>query len=247
MKSSTVEHPDVLGVERVGLLLVEPGRIGVDVDNIERRHHLVEAEQVVVVGDRPAEQRKIIQQPLGDEAAVAVGEQIRLRVTLGQLLVPLAQYRWQVGELRNALGDPDPDQRLIQRDLPRRRRQQVFAAQHMRDLHQRVVDRVDQGVQRISVGSGQREIGNGPRREGGRAAHQVMPAEVVVGHPQPHHRVTAFGGECGALLVGQLAVEVVVAELGVAARGHVARLDLLGRRKGIVGLARLEQLRTTSR
>ena len=191
--------------------------------------------------DRPAEQRKVIQQSLGDEAPLAMGEQIRLRVALRQLLGALPQYRWKVGEFRNALGDPDPDQRLIQRELPRRRRQQVFAAEHVGDLHQRVVDRVDQGVQRVSGCAGQREIGNRARREGGGPAHQIIPAEVFVGHPQPHHRVTALGEVRRALRVGQRTVEVVVAELGVAAGGHVTRLDLLRRRKGIVGLARREQ------
>ena len=161
---------------------------------------------------------------------------------LESFLVALPQYRWQVRELRYALGDPDPDQRLIQRQLARRRRQQVLAAQHMGDLHQRVVDRVDQGVQRISVAAGQREIGHGARREGGGSAHQVVPAEVFVGHPQPHHRLTALRQERRALRIGQLPVEVVVAQLGIAAGGDVARLDLLRRREGVVGLPGLEQL-----
>ena len=118
------QQPDVFGVERVGLLLVEPGGVRVDVDDVERGDHLVEAEHVMVLGDAPAEQRQVIQQPLGDEAALAVQEQIRLRITLGQLLVSVAENAWQMRELGNAFGDTDADQRLIQRDLARRRRQQ---------------------------------------------------------------------------------------------------------------------------
>ncbi|CNV11417.1 Uncharacterised protein [Mycobacterium tuberculosis] len=108
-----VEHPDVLGVQRVGLLLVEPGRAGVDVGNVERGHHLVETEQVVVVGYGPAEQREVVQQAFGDEPAVAVGKQVRLRIALRELLGALPQDRWEVREFRNPLSYPDPDQRLM--------------------------------------------------------------------------------------------------------------------------------------
>ena len=237
------QHPDVVGVERVGLLLVEAGGVGVDVDDVERGDHLVEAEHVAVVGDAPAEQRQVVQQPLGDEAALAVQEQVRLRIALGQLLVAVAENAWQMGELGNALRDADADQRLVQRDLARRRRQQVLAAQHVGDLHQRVVDRIDQGVQRISARPGQREVRHGARREGGVAAHQVVPGDVRVGHPQPHHRLAALGDERRALLVGQVAVEVVVAQLGISAGGDVTGLDLLRRRERLVGLARVQQPR----
>ena len=161
---------------------------------------------------------------------------------LESFLVPSPRYRWQVRELRDALGDADPDQRLIQRELARSRRQQVLATQHVGDLHQRVVARVDQGVQRISVGAGQREIRHGARGEGGGPAHQVVPGEVFVGHPQPHHRLAALREERGALGIGQLPVEVVVSQFGVAARRDVARLNLFRGREGVVGLARFEQL-----
>jgi hypothetical protein len=112
----------VFGVERVGLLLVEPGGVGVHVDDVEGGHHLVEAEHVTILGDTPAEQRQIVQQPLGDEPAFAVQEKIRLRVTFGQLLVAVTENAWQMGELRNLLGHTDAHQRLVQRDLARRRR-----------------------------------------------------------------------------------------------------------------------------
>ena len=62
----------MFGVERVGLLLVEPGGVGVHVDDVERGDHLVEAEDVVVVGDTPTQQRQVVQQAFGDEAAIAV-------------------------------------------------------------------------------------------------------------------------------------------------------------------------------
>ncbi len=109
----------MISVQRIGLLLVEAGRVGVDIGHIEGRDHLVEAEHVAVVGNRPAKQRQVIQQTLGDEAAVAVQEEIRLRVALRQLLGSLAEHGGKMPELRNAVGDTDAHQRLIQGDLPR--------------------------------------------------------------------------------------------------------------------------------
>ena len=44
-----------------------------------------------------------------------------------------------------------------------------------------------------------REVGHDARGEGRRAAHQVVPRDVLVGHPQPQHRVAALGDEGGAL------------------------------------------------
>ena len=55
------QQPDVIGVQCIGLLLVESGRVGVDVGHVEGRDHLLEAEHIAVVGDRPAKQREVIQ------------------------------------------------------------------------------------------------------------------------------------------------------------------------------------------
>ena len=146
-----------------------------------------------------------------------------------------------MGELGNELGNTDPDQRLVQRDLTWSRRQDVLAAQHVGDLHQGVVDRIHQGVQRISAAAGQREVRDGARGEGGVAAHQVVPGDVRIGHPQPHHRPASLGDKCAALGVREVAVEVVVAQLGISARGDVPRLDLLRRRERFVRLAGVQQ------
>lgn len=48
-----LEQTNVLGIDRVGLLLVEAGRIGVDLGDVEGRNHLVEREDIVIVGDAP--------------------------------------------------------------------------------------------------------------------------------------------------------------------------------------------------
>ena len=144
-------------------------------------------------------------------------------------------------ELGHPFGHADANQRLVQRDLTRRRRQDVLAAQHVGDPHQCVVDRIDQGVQRISARPRQREVRHGACGEGGVAAHQVVPRDVLVGHPQSHHGLAALGDERRALFVGEVAVEVVVAQLGISARGDVPGLDLLRRRERLVCLARIQQ------
>ena len=94
------QQPHVVGVDRLGLLEVEAGRVGVDVADLELLDHLVEGEDVAVRRDRPAEQGEVVEQPLGQEAGVAVGQQVGLRVALGELLVALAHHVGQVAELR---------------------------------------------------------------------------------------------------------------------------------------------------
>ena len=185
------QHPHVVGVDRLGLLQVEARRVGVDVADVEGLDHLLDREDVAVGADRPAEQGEVVEQALGQEALGAVAEQAGLGVALGQLLVALAHHVGQVAEARRRLRDADLVQRVVQRDLARRAGQQVLAAQHVGDLHQRVVDRVDQGVERVAVGARDREVGHVLGVEGDLAADQVVEGDLALGHPEARHRVTA--------------------------------------------------------
>ena len=54
-------------------------------------------------------------------------------------------------EARHELGDADRLKRAVQDNLARRRGEQVLAAQDVGDLHERVVDRVHQRVERVAV------------------------------------------------------------------------------------------------
>ena len=198
------------GVDRLGLLEVEARGVRVDVLDVEGLDHLVEAEDVAVRGDRPPQEGEVVQQPLGQEALVAVGEQVRLRVTLGELLVALAHH---VGGARRAgwcrsRRRSGPARR--QRHLARGARQQVLPAQHVGDLHQQVVDGRDQGVERVAVGATEREVGDELGLEGDLSAHQVVERDRAVGHPEPHDRPAVLGLERRDLLVGELAAEAVV-------------------------------------
>ena len=186
---------------RVGLLLVEAGRVGVDVDDVERGHHLVEAEHVVVVGDPPAQQRQVVQQALGDEATVAVQEQVRLRVALGELLVAVPENAWQMGEFRA------PGRRHRCASAPGTARSGAGVDGRMsspRSTWVIFISASSTGLTKVYNGSPlprvMREVRDGARRERRRPAHQVVPAEVLVGHPQPQHGLAAFGDELRALL-----------------------------------------------
>ncbi len=223
--SPTLELADVVAVDRLGLLQVEARRVRVDVLDVERRDELVAAEHVAVGREAPAEEREVVDEALGDEPAVAVVEQVRLGVALGELLVALAHDVGQVAEAGHERGHADVDERVVERDLPRRRREQVLAAQHVRDAHQRVVDGVHERVEGRAVRAHDHEVGRAADREVDAAAHEVVEAEVDLGHAQAQRRLAALGAERRALLVGEVAVEVVVAELL-----RVARRPRCGRR-----------------
>ena len=83
-----------------------------------------------------------------------------------------------MGVLRNAIADTDPDQGTVQGDLSRRRRQKVLTAQHMGDPHQRIIDRVDQGIQRISIRPRECEVRHRSGRE-----RRLTPDQIEVAGP----------------------------------------------------------------
>ena len=97
----------------------------------------------------------------------------------------------------------------------------------MGDLHQRVVDGVDQRVERVAVGAAEREVGHVLGLERDLAADQVVEGDLAVGHPEPDDRRPTLGAERRHLLVGELAAEAVVPhDLGA---GRLAPLgDLVG-------------------
>ena len=95
------------------------------------------------LSDQPSSD-EVVEQALGDEPALALQEQVGSRVALGELLVAVAEHERHVAEARDERRDAGVDERPVQRELAGRRGHQVFAAQHVRDAHQRVIDRVDE-------------------------------------------------------------------------------------------------------
>ena len=111
------------GIDGLGLLEVEPRGVRRHLRDIECLDHLGEGEHIAISRsgtdrERPAEKGQIVQQTFGDEAAVAVEEQVRLRIALGELAAALARHQRQVRVHGRAVADPDPVERLEQRDLP---------------------------------------------------------------------------------------------------------------------------------
>jgi len=206
-----------------------------------KRDHLREREHVTVGRDRPAQQGQVVEQALGQEAGVAVAEQVGLGVALAQLLVALAHDIRQVTELRGgAVADADLRERVVQGDLAGRAGQQVLPAQHMGDLHERVVDGGDQRVERVAVGPRQGVVGHELCVEGDLTADQVVEADLALGHPEPDDAGSLLGLEELELVIGQLAAEAVVPH-HLGAGGLAPRLDLVGEAVAVVGEAALTQ------
>ena len=128
-------------------------------------------ELLPVIPGRPAEQGQVVVDRLGQEAFLAVPVDRDDAVPLGQPLAVLAQHVGQMGEHREVgLGHAHGP---VHGDLPRRGGQQVLAAHHMGDLHQHVVHRDGQRVQRRAVRPGQHEVRHVRVIEGDLAADQV--------------------------------------------------------------------------
>ena len=236
-----IEHADVLGVDRNRLVQVEVGGIGLHVAHVELLDHLLHREHVTVRGDRPAEQRQVVEQALGDEAVLAVQEQVRLRVALGELLLALAHDVRHMAEHRHLLGHAQLHQVPVEHDLARGGAQQILAAQHHVHIHHRVVNRIGQRVQRIAVRAHDHVIRHRTGLELDAAADQIVEDDVLVGHADAQRGLAALRAERGLLLLGQVAVEPVIAELGRTAGGDVALLDLIRRRVRLVGIPGLKQ------
>ena len=135
-----------------------------------------------------------------------------------------------------AVGDPDLGQRVVQGDLPRGAGQQVLAAQDVGDPHQRVVDRVDQRVERLAVAADEHEVRDVLGGEGDRPADEVVPGELGPGHPEAQRRRATLGAVRRDLLGRQVAaVAVVPGGAALLAGLLAAHLELLGRAEALVG------------
>ncbi|MPM50098.1 hypothetical protein SDC9_96833 [bioreactor metagenome] len=111
----------------------------------------------------------------------------------------------------------------------------------MGDPHQRVVDRVDQGVERLAVGADDGVVRHVAGVEHHVATHQVVERDLALGHPDPQHVRTALGLVRRDPVGGEVTTEAVVAD-GVATAGLLPRLPLLGGAVARVGGTGLDQL-----
>lgn len=178
--------------------------------------------------DQPSSAGRI-EQALLDEAVLAVQEQIRLRVSLGKLLVALTHHVRQVAEQRHLLGNAEFHKVAVEHDLARGGAEQVLAAQHDVDAHERVVHGVRERVQRVAVRAHDHVIRHRTGLERDLTANEIVEGDVFVGHLDAQCRLAALRAERCFLLLAQIAVVAVVAERLRAPCRFVARLNLLRR------------------
>ena len=103
----------MIAVDRLCLLHIEACGVGNNVVHVEVLDELVDAEDVLVCGEGPAQQRQVVQQAFLDEAGVTQQEEVRLGVTLGELLVTLAHDVGQVAEFGDEAGHAGVDERAV--------------------------------------------------------------------------------------------------------------------------------------
>ena len=123
-------------VEPLELLGVELRRVARDAVEIECLHEVLLAEEGGLGVLRPSEERQVVHEGLGQDPLLAERLDARRAVTLGQ--------RFPVGpvHLRHVrVPGGGPPERLDHRCVAGRARQEVVAADHVRDLHEHVVDR----------------------------------------------------------------------------------------------------------
>ena len=137
----------------------------------------------------PAEQRQEVHDRLGQVAGLAQLLHAGRAVALREALAIGAEEQRQVGEGRHR-----PAERLVHEHLARRRAEQVLAADHVRDPHVGVVDRVGEVVGRDAVGAQDHVIAELRVLEAHRAAHEILDdARALVGNAQADDRGGARG------------------------------------------------------
>ena len=162
-------HPrELLGVEHAGAVA--------DVLEREAPRQLVHRHQLRIVGHlaaararRPADEREVVGERLGQVAALA------------ELATDVAPWRFDSGvwsgpstsERCAKRGGAKPE-RAIEQHLPRRVRDVVLAADHMRDLHQRVVHDHREVVGGTAVGADQDRIADDVGAERDVAADEIL-------------------------------------------------------------------------
>jgi hypothetical protein len=214
----------ILGVHPGELLAVEDRRRGVEPFARKELRHLLPGQDFAIVTRAPAEQSQIVVERLGE---VSLGAEFLDRggpETLGQPLLVGAQDERQVPEDGHR-----PPQRLEERNVLRGVRQVILAAQHVGDAHVDVVADHRHVVGRGSVGAQENEVVEGVRWKIHRSAHQILEANVTVGHAEAHHKPPAGRQPLLDLSRGQALAGARVAEGDAALLSRRSlRLELLG-------------------
>ena len=146
-------------------------------------------------------------------------------------------------ELRHPpAADSQGGQRFVHHDLTWRGRQQVLTTQHVTDPHQRIVDRVHQGVQGLAVRADDDVVGHVDAVERDGTAYQIVERDLVVTNPHPYDEWTVSIQVRLDLLGREMSAMAVVAGRRTLGPGLFPLLDLFSGTKTTVGQVCLEQL-----
>ena len=216
------EPPDPLTVHPVELLVIERcGRVR-DACEREGRDDLVEVHDLAAVVGRPAQQREVVADRLGEVAGDAEVLERHGAVPLGQLrsVGPEDQREVRVHRLLlGAEGAPEREHAVGRVD-------EVLAPDHMGDLHGEVVDGVREEEDRRAVGPHDDEVADrGPLHPDLAADLVEEAARPLVGRPEAERARTAFGSE--PLALGRRQVTAVPVVAGLAPRSPGCRRPCL--------------------
>ena len=149
---------------------------------------------------------------------------------------------------RRTIAHPNGRKCLVEGDLPRRRREQVLATQHVRDPHERVVYRVYERVERLTIPTHEHVVGHVLLPEGDLATDEVIPGEVPVRHLETQNEIAALGDIGSSLGIVEIPALSVVSRRSALRLGEVASFLELGLGAvARVGIARITQPRSNVR
>ncbi len=221
------------------LFLVEDAGGVPDVLERETPRELVDRQQLVVAARRPADQRKVVHQRLG---------QISLRAELAdrRRAVPLRQRR-VIGphhhrQMRK--GGRRKPERLVQQNLPRRVRDVILSSNHVRHLHQRIVDDHGEVVRRTAVGAHDHRIADDVGLKADLASNRVREDDVaIVGDAKADRGALAGGRALGILPLRQPPAGAGIARRPSGGEGLLTLcLELRRRAEAVVRSVGAEQL-----
>ena len=182
-----IELANVLTVDPVELFPVESRARMLHAVEREGVYELVEREDLLRRAGIPAEQRKVVDERLGQVALLAKEHQVGFRVlAFGQLGPVFGEDQRHVGESKR----PVIAERVDEHQLIGRVGEMLLAADHVGDLHRRVIDRACKLIGRKSIGLDDDEIADQVGVESHIAADHVLelhlPARNLEAHCELH-------------------------------------------------------------
>ena len=232
---------DVLGINPIKLLGVEGRRVLGDAVERELAGQDIARDDRGLAVERPAEQRQIVDEGVGQVTGVAVLLHRGGAVALGELFAVGTQDHGDVGERGHGRAEG-----LVDHDLTRGVGQVVVAADDMGDLHHGVVDDSREVVRGRAIGAEDDKVVELLGIEGHLAVDGIVDNDVaaVLGHLDAKD-VGLAGLDATAGLLGiKIAATALIALEGVLAllRGLAVGVELLLGAEAGIGLALVPKL-----